>query len=143
MPRLVLSAALIVALAGLFTVPARASSGDYYSEARPYYVKILSKLGRGVSNAMLCWTELYTQSYKEGLRASIHGETSVDTAVGTVTGLFVGVGHTALRFGVGVFDTVSFPIPTRPLIRPGTPAIFLEDLPASVSGGASLPATHR
>jgi len=134
---LVLAAVLLVAGS------AQANSGDYYTEERPYYVKIFAKLGRGLSNVSLCWTELYTQSYKEGLRATIHGETVTDIGVGTGTGFVVGIGYTAMRLGVGIFDTVSFPIPTRPLMRTATPAVYFEDLPASVGGGVTLPRTHR
>lgn len=134
---------LVLAAVLLLAGAAQASSGDYYTEQRPYYVKIFAKLGRGLSNVSLCWTELYAQSYKEGLRASIHGDTVADIGVGTGTGFFVGIGYTVMRFGIGVFDTVSFPIPTRPLMRTATPAIYLEDLPASASGGATLPRSHR
>jgi len=139
------SSFLTLALAALTlcATSAQASSGDYYTEPRPYYVKALSKLGRGVTNLSLSWTEIYRQSYIEGLRASIHGETVADIGVGYSTGFFVGIGYTVMRLGVGTFDTVSFFIPTRPLMRPGTPAFYMEDLPASLSGGVTVPASHR
>lgn len=139
MRSLALALALLVAVAS----SAQAGTGDYYTERRPYYVKILAKLGRGLSNVIFSWTELYGQSYKEGLRAHIHGETLGDTAVGVGTGFGVGIGYTVMRIGVGVFDTATFFFPSRPLMTPATPAKFLEDVPTTPDGAVTLPAGHR
>lgn len=137
------SLALALALASLFACAAQAGTGRYYTEPRAYPMKALTKLGRGIANVFLAPSELYSQTYKEGLRASIHGDSVADVGVGTFAGVFKGVGYTVARFGVGAFDFLTFPLPTRPLMRPATPAIFLEDLPSSVSGGATLPRSQR
>ncbi len=138
---------LAVALALTLTLTAasaQAGIGDYYTEPRPYYVKIFAKLGRGLSNVLFGWTELYGQTYKEGLHASIHGQTVSDTAIGAGAGFAVGIGYTVLRMGLGTFDTVSFFVPTRPLLLdPATPAKFLEDVPTLPHGAVTLPDSHR
>lgn len=133
------SLALALSLATLLAGAAQAGTGRYYTEPRPYPMKALTKLGRGIANVSLAPSELYTQTYKETLRASIHGDSIADIGVGTFAGVFKGVGFTFARFGIGLFDFFTFLLPTRPLMRPATPAIFLEDLPSSVSGGATLP----
>ena len=137
-----LGGALAVVALLLVALPATAGTGRYWSEDRPYYVDILNKFGRGLWNIAVAPTEIYTQAYKEGLRASIHGDTVTDVSVGTTTGGLVGVGTMFVRVGVGAFDLVTFPWPTRPWIRPATPAIYLEDVPPA-SIGVDLPESHR
>ncbi|MEM7411554.1 MAG: hypothetical protein AAF430_15080 [Myxococcota bacterium] len=140
------SRALAGAVVGLLTLawagPAVAGTGRYWTDNRPYYVEALNKLNRGFINIATAPTEIYSQAYKEGLRASIHGETLLDIPVGTTTGGFVGVGAMFIRFGLGTFDLATFFWPTRPWIRPATPAAALEDVPPRAMG-VDLPEGHR
>ena len=139
----ILSLFVLCGLLLAVTPAAQAGTGRYWTERKPYHVEIFAKLGRGLTNAALSPFEIPTQSYKEGLRASIHGDTVADMGVGAFAGLFTGIGYGFMRLGIGIFDTVTFPIPTKALLRPATPAIYLEDLPSSVSGGATLNDSRR
>ena len=119
----------LVMVVGLSSA-AQAGTGQYYTERRPYPIKALAKLGRGLANVVWAPTELYRQPFKEAERANAGGDTWLDIHfVGVFTGFWVGIGYTVARVGVGIFDTATFVVPTRPLMRPATPPIFFEDVP--------------
>jgi putative exosortase-associated protein (TIGR04073 family) len=87
--RTVLIALLVFLLAIAFTVPG-------------YCDDPVKKLGRGLSNIITCPFEIF-------LQASRVNKTDGPMA-GATWGLLKGLGMTVARLGVGVFETVTFPV---------------------------------
>jgi putative exosortase-associated protein (TIGR04073 family) len=116
--------ALTLALVLAAPIAAQAASGS----ERPYPIKIIWKFGRGVTNVVLSPMEIVTNGYLEGTRAHLDGGTLGDEVNGVFTGGVTGIGFMAARIGVGVFDVFTFPIPSRPVMQPGTPGFFLETI---------------
>lgn len=117
------AAVLTAVIVSLFTAYPAIADSD-----RAYPVKVLYKFSRGIKNVVLSPTELYINTYKEGqVAAADQSNNWADISVGGCVGFFEGIGYMVTRIGVGVFDIVSFPVPTRPLMHPKTPNVFLED----------------
>jgi putative exosortase-associated protein (TIGR04073 family) len=74
-----------------------------------------SKLGRGVSNALLGWLEVPLNVHK-------HYTTS-DTVGSGLTGAAVGLFKGAVRMGVGVYETVTFFLPYPEQYAPILPTL--------------------
>ncbi len=68
------------------------------------------KLGRGVTNILTSWLEVPTQIY---VVSRDH-----DPLTGLIFGPIKGSIYSVLRVVTGTYDTVSFPIPTDPLMEP-------------------------
>lgn len=122
MHRLALSVALALALTPIAPDVAAAGSD------RAYPVQIVSKLWRGAVNVLLSPAELPVNSYKEARRAEMTGGNAGQTMVGYGTGFVTGVGYGVARVGVGLFDMVTFPIPTAPVMQPAAPNLLVETL---------------
>jgi hypothetical protein len=52
--------------------------------------------------------------------------TWTDTHVASFAGGATGVGYMFTRIGVGFFDVLTFPWPTKPVMQPPTPVVYLE-----------------
>lgn len=84
----------------LSATPAHANRGPLYGLGYPS--KIGGKLWRGVSNIAGCWLE-----YPLEINKHIQ---NTDPLSGSVVGLGTGTWYTIRRLGLGVVDTVTFPI---------------------------------
>ena len=91
------------------------------AEERAYPVKIIWKFGRGLENILKSPVEIPVNMYKEAHRAEVRGENAGGQAIGYFTGTITGIGYTLARIGVGIFDVVTFPVPTRPVMLPSAP----------------------
>jgi putative exosortase-associated protein (TIGR04073 family) len=108
---------------------------------RAYPVQVAWKFARGIANLALAPVEVPVNAYKEGNRAYLDGGNLAEQSMGLFTGTISGLGYTGARIGVGLFDLVTFPVPSRPVMRPGAPHTFLEVVltespPPSVPGPA-------
>ena len=116
--------ALLLAAAIALAIPMTANA------APAYPVKIFTKLGRGFSNVLYSPSEIYINAYKEaqnvGLQDGYEDWTWTDTHVSTFAGGVTGVGYMFTRVGVGFFDVLTFPWPTKPVMQPPTPTVYLE-----------------
>lgn len=88
---------------------------------RAYPVEILWKLGRGVHNVLRSPSEVPTNMLKEARGAEMAGGNSGSQMVGYFVGTFTGIGYMAARIGTGVFDVVTFPVPSGPIMEPSVP----------------------
>ncbi|MDD5561485.1 MAG: exosortase system-associated protein, TIGR04073 family [Candidatus Omnitrophica bacterium] len=78
----------------------------------PYSNSAINKLERGVMNMATCWAELPAEVAKVSIEQ--------DPAVGATIGVVNGVITSAIRGLAGIYDTVTFPIPsyTKPAMKP-------------------------
>jgi putative exosortase-associated protein (TIGR04073 family) len=95
---------------------------------RAYPVKIIWKFGRGLENIIKSPVEIPVNMYKEAHRAEIGGENAGGQMIGFLTGTITGIGYTLARIGVGVFDIVTFPVPTPPVMLPSAPDGLVETI---------------
>ncbi len=63
----------------------------------------VEKLGRGLVNVALGWIEVPKQTAR--------GQYEENPFIGIGTGFLRGVSMTVLRFGVGAYETLTFPLP--------------------------------
>jgi putative exosortase-associated protein (TIGR04073 family) len=96
------------------------------SAGRAYPVRIVYKFWRGVENVLGAPFEISYNSLKEGQLACAGGGNLRDQSAGLSTGLITGIGYMVARIAVGVFDIVTFPVPTAPLMDPATPDSVIE-----------------
>jgi putative exosortase-associated protein (TIGR04073 family) len=75
------------------------------------------KLGRGLSNVLIGWTELVSQPYQMGHQQRL--------PIAIFGGIGKGAALTVARAGVGVYEILTFPFPVpagyEPIIRPEIP----------------------
>lgn len=64
----------------------------------------IHKLGRGLTNVFTGWIEVPKQVYL--------GAQQDNEVVGATAGLFKGLGSTLLRTGIGLYDAITFPLPS-------------------------------
>lgn len=89
---------------------------------RAYPVKILYKLARGLTNILSSPTEIPYNMIKEGVLVEPDADDWVDQQLmAGFTGFLTGVGYTVARIGIGTLDTVTFFVPTPPIMNPATP----------------------
>ena len=101
---------------------------------RAYPVKILYKLARGLTNILSSPTEIPYNMVKEGRLIEPDedwvvpdgGDWLVQQLMAGFTGFFTGIGYTVARIGIGAFDTVTFFVPTPPIMDPATPPSALD-----------------
>ncbi|MCX7624763.1 MAG: exosortase system-associated protein, TIGR04073 family [Candidatus Sumerlaeaceae bacterium] len=100
--------------------------GDEYREGSAFG-KMQHKLGRGLANIFTGVVEVPKNISREWRKS--------DPVTGVIVGGVKGVGWAAARLAVGVYDTVTFPIPVpanyEPLMQPETPlpSVWGEQLP--------------
>jgi putative exosortase-associated protein (TIGR04073 family) len=111
----------LVALLGF--LPSNAAAQE-----RAYPVKIIWKFGRGLENILKSPVEIPVNMYKEAHRAEVRGDNAGGQAIGYFTGTLTGIGYTLARIGVGVFDVVTFPVPTDPIMHPSAPNGLFETI---------------
>lgn len=95
---------------------------------RAYPVQMISQLGRGVVNVLMAPIEVPVNMWKEGNGAVAHDANKGRQMIAMFTGAVTGTGYMCARVGVGFWEVVSFPYPTRPLMQPSTPDGFFETL---------------
>lgn len=96
-------ASLMLAAALAFSaVQVQAATDDVYRRSTDAE-KIMTKLGRGVTNVLTCWVELPRNISMEWERT--------DPATGLVLGTVKGSAYTFARLATGVYETVTFPLP--------------------------------
>ena len=88
---------------------------------RAYPVEVLWKLGRGLHNIVRSPAEVPSNMLKEARSAQMEGVNAGGQAVGYFVGTFTGLGYMVARIGTGVFDVVTFPIPSGPIMKPSVP----------------------
>lgn len=80
------------------------------NEREKYPVNLEQKLGAGILNSVTGWVELVKSpvavSKKEGL------------GLGLTLGVAKGLGNTIGRTACGLFDVLTFILPTKPLVEP-------------------------
>ena len=91
------------------------------AEKQSYPVETISKFFRGLENIGASPLEIPVNMYKQARRAEDSGGNASSIDVGYFTGLFVGIGFTVARIGVGIADVITFPVPTQPILQPATP----------------------
>ena len=104
------------------------------SPNRAYPVKILYKLARGLTNILSSPTEIPYNMVKEGRLMEPDedwlvpdgGDRLVQQLMAGFTGFFTGIGYTVARIGIGIIDTVTFFVPTPPIMDPATPPSALD-----------------
>ena len=116
------SIALLIALA--IFLPSGAMADTYGQRAYP--VRIISKFFRGGLNVGMSPIEIWANSYKEAHKAQVAGDNIVGIVVGYSTGIVTGIGYMGARIGVGLYDMLTFPMPSAPLMQPATPAFTFE-----------------
>jgi putative exosortase-associated protein (TIGR04073 family) len=100
--------------------------GDEYRE-QSAFGKMQHKLGRGLANIVTGPIEIPKNISREWRKS--------DPVTGFIIGGVKGVGWAASRIAVGVYDTVTFPVPVpanyEPLMQPETPlpSVWGEQLP--------------
>ncbi len=97
-----ISAALIAAMSTVLAFP-RAADAEYPDNLE-------QKLGAGLVNMATGWVELIKSPVAIGKKEGI--------GWGMTLGPLMGVLHTAGRTGSGVFDIVTFVLPTKPMVDP-------------------------
>jgi len=120
-------AMLSVAAMVMLAMPAAAQRyGDEYRESSAFG-KMQHKLGRGLANVFTGVVEVPKNISREWRKS--------DPVTGVIVGGVKGVGWAATRMAVGVYDTVTFPLPVpanyEPLMQPETPlpSVWGEQLP--------------
>jgi len=109
--------ALVLAIGLAVPIPAAAS--DHYG------AQITRKFFRGVWNIALSPAELWIQGNKEGIAASKRGVNPNERLAAVSSGVVLGVGYMFGRIGTGMFDVVTFPWPTHPLMTPAV--VYLDE----------------
>ena len=79
-----------------------------------YGVYIGKKLGTGFANTVTGWIEL-----PKNLINTTNDPDTLYVLWGVIGGAMKGTLHAAGRTMTGVIDVVTFPLPTKPMIRPG------------------------
>jgi len=116
----------IAAIVGAALPAAAQRYGDEYRETSAFG-KMQHKLGRGLANIFTGVIEVPKNISREWRKS--------DPVTGVIVGGVKGVGWAATRMAVGVYDTVTFPIPVppnyEPLMQPETPlpSVWGEQLP--------------
>jgi putative exosortase-associated protein (TIGR04073 family) len=131
---------LVFALVLLIAAPSLASAET--TTDRAYPVRVLWKLGRGLHNLVGAPSEIPVNAFKEAEGAKLAGDNVGGVLVGGFTGTFTGVGYMFARMGVGLFDVVTFPVPTGPVMQPATPDGFLETLAGGPDRSHHPPQTY-
>ena len=140
-----LRALTILALMGLLTTPGLASA------ERDYPARAAGQLGRGIMNLVASPWEVPVNMLKEQQRADDDGSNYVGQGAAVLRGTFLGIGYMVSRLLVGTAEILTFPLPTRPFMKPANPNVLLETLgpPSSYSffrlqrRGAQLPRQQR
>lgn len=100
--------------------------GDEYRD-QSAFGKMQNKLGRGLANVFTGFVEVPKNISREWRKS--------DPATGVIVGGVKGMGWGATRFATGVYETVTFPVPSpanyEPLMYPATPMtdVWGEQLP--------------
>ncbi len=116
----------VVGIMGAAMPAAAQRFGDEYREGSAFN-KMQHKLGRGLANVFTGVVEVPKNISREWRKS--------DPVTGFIVGGVKGVGWAATRMAVGVYETVTFPIPVpanyEPLMEPETPlpSVWGEQLP--------------
>ena len=100
---------LILGIALICTVPLIAFADD--STEGPSIPKPFLKIGRGIVNCISAPLEMPNHMYLLSDHANSNSKYGVRTAAAAVEGLFMGIGYTCWRFGAGIYDLITFPVP--------------------------------
>lgn len=122
------SAILAIGVVALFALSPTQAGAE-----RAYPVKIIWKFGRGVENILKSPVEIPVNMYKEAHWAELQGENAGGQMIGYFTGTITGIGYMFARIGVGVFDIVTFPVPTGPVMTPSAPDGLFETIAKDTS----------
>ena len=114
---------LVIALAfvGVFSLMSLTASarGPLYDDSP--YTPMTTKLGRGLLNVGFCWVEIPKCIYLEWI--------NLDPVTGTAVGAVEGLGLGAKRLLLGVYEVVTFPVPTKRAYQPlMEPEFVMQDL---------------
>ncbi len=92
----------------------------------PYFSRIVHKLARGVTNVAMSPFEIPVTAYRD-MRRSHNANEGLDAGtMNLMAGAAEGLGMMFVRAGVGVFEIITFPVPTEPFIQPEAPENPLE-----------------
>ena len=100
---------LILGIVLLFAIPLIAFADD--SPEGPSIPKPFLKIGRGIVNCISSPLEIPNHMYLLSDHAHNNSKYGVRTAAAAIEGLFMGIGYTCWRFGAGVYDLITFPVP--------------------------------
>jgi putative exosortase-associated protein (TIGR04073 family) len=100
---------LIVGIIFIFTIPLTAFSDD--APEGPAIPKPFLKVGRGIVNCISSPLEIPNHMYLLSDHAHDNSKYGVRTAAAAIEGLFMGIGYTCWRFGAGIYDLITFPVP--------------------------------
>ncbi len=100
---------LILGIVLILTIPLTAFADD--SSEGPSIPKPFLKIGRGIVNCISSPLEIPNQMYLLSDHAKNNSKYGVRTAAAAIEGLFMGIGYTCWRFGAGVYDLITFPVP--------------------------------
>ncbi len=119
---------VVAAILALVLLAPSASRADAYdvNQSRAFPVKMLHKLGRGLTNICKSPTEIPYNMIKEGSLIARDGGSWLDQELGSSIGFFTGIGYMVARIGVGVVETVTFFAPIPPLMEPAAPPSVLQ-----------------
>jgi len=85
---------------------------------RSYPVQAGYKFTRGIGNVITSPFEIPYNSVKEAQNVAQDSSNLFEMSTGLVVGLFTGVAYMCTRIGTGLWDTVTFPVPSEPLMYP-------------------------
>ena len=85
---------------------------------RAYPYEVSRKLLRGLNNVFTSPGEIPKNYRKEGYRSFLDGNNLAVNGLASTSGALLGVGYMVARFFVGVYEIVTFPIPSKPLMEP-------------------------